>query len=61
MDTSRLQQPIAQSRQFASSLLLLAVAMLIGMTIYEWLKQLLIPDITLWQSHIVTILFSTCV
>jgi anti-anti-sigma regulatory factor len=27
-------------------------------TIYEWLNQLLFRNITLWQSHIITILFS---
>jgi PAS domain S-box-containing protein len=31
------------------------------MTVYESLKQLLFPRITVWQSHVVTILFSTLI
>jgi hypothetical protein len=60
-DMIELRRPAPHLQRFASSLLLLAAAMLVGMTIYEWLKQLLFPDITLWQSHIITILFSTAV
>jgi hypothetical protein len=58
-DAIELRKPAQLSQRFAGSLALLAVAMLVGMTIYEWLKQLLFPNITIWQSHIVTILFST--
>jgi hypothetical protein len=58
-DVTELRKPVSSSAGFAGSLSLLAAAMLVGMTIYEWLKQILLPDITIWQSHIVTILFST--
>jgi two-component system sensor kinase FixL len=34
---------------------------LIGMTLFETLKQLINPNIGIWQSHIVTIVFATCV
>ena len=40
-------------------LTLIAIFMLVGMTIYEVLKQVISPDITIWQSHIITIIFST--
>ena len=42
-----------------SSLLLIAVGMLTGMTAYESLKQLVVPEITVWQSHVITIFLST--
>jgi hypothetical protein len=60
-DTVELRKPIPLSQRFAASVSLLAVAMLVGMAMYEWLKQILLPDITIWQSHIITILFSTAV
>jgi hypothetical protein len=58
-DITELRKPVSSSARFAGSLSLLTAAMLVGMTIYEWLKQLLFPSITIWQSHIITILFST--
>lgn len=61
MDMIELRKPAGQSQRLASSLLLLTVTMLVGMTIYEWLKQLLLPNITIWQSHMITIIFSTCI
>ncbi|HOH37303.1 MAG TPA: hypothetical protein PLE16_00465 [Spirochaetota bacterium] len=30
-----------------------------AMTFYEYFKQYLIPDISIWNSHIITIVFST--
>lgn len=30
-----------------------------AMTFYEFFKQFLIPDISIWNSHIITIVFST--
>jgi hypothetical protein len=33
--------------------------MLAGMTAYEVLKQIIHPDITVWESHAITIVFST--
>jgi hypothetical protein len=46
-------------KKTARQLVIIAGFMLIVMTIYEVLKQLIYPDITIWQSHIVTIIFST--
>ncbi len=40
-------------------LTILAVLMLAGMSLYEALKQILFPEITIWQSHLITIVFST--
>ena len=40
-------------------LILTALVMFMGMVIYEALKQIVFPNITVWQSHIVTILFGT--
>jgi hypothetical protein len=37
----------------------IAFLMLAGMTAYEAIKQNIFPNITIWQSHIVTIVFST--
>jgi len=40
---------------------LTGLAMLCGMFLYEWLKELLHPNLTKWQSHYVTIAFSTLI
>lgn len=49
------QQNIALIRQ----LLIITCLMLVGMTAYESLKQFIDPHITIWESHTVTIFFST--
>jgi len=36
-----------------------ALLMLIGMAIYECVKQTVFPGITMWESHVVTVIFST--
>jgi hypothetical protein len=36
-----------------------ATAMLVGMTAYEAAKQFVFPRLSLWQSHLVTIVFSS--
>ena len=38
---------------------LTALVMLTGMALYEFTKQLIFPDIRIWESHIITIIFST--
>jgi two-component system cell cycle sensor histidine kinase/response regulator CckA len=40
-------------------LLVVAVCMVAGTTLFEATKQMLLPAITVWQSHILTIVFST--
>src|SRR5215472_5046530 len=40
-------------------LLLAAVAVAALMSVYEALKQLIVPHISIWQSHVVTIFFTT--
>lgn len=47
--------------RLATLLLLTASAMLVVMAVFESLKQFLFPGITVWQSHIVTIFFTTLV
>ena len=49
----------AHEKKLLRQLFLISLLMLVGMTIYEVLKQVVAPDITIWASHIVTILFST--
>jgi PAS domain S-box-containing protein len=39
--------------------LVLGVGVMLGMAAFEFLKQLLFPGITVWQSHIVTVFFTT--
>lgn len=47
------------SKTLFLKILLIAAAMLITMTAYEIIKQRLHPQIDIWTSHIITILFST--
>ncbi|MBN1427293.1 MAG: HAMP domain-containing histidine kinase [Anaerolineae bacterium] len=42
-------------------LILTALAMVCMMTIYEAFKQLIFPQITIWESHFVTIVFSSTI
>ncbi len=42
------------------SLLLVFFATLAVMTVFEVSKQILVPGITVWGSHIITILFTSC-
>ncbi len=40
-------------------LLLTGITMLTGMSVYEFLKQSVWPDVSIWQSHIITIVFTS--
>ena len=42
-----------------SQLIIVFFGVLIGMTLYEITKQLIFPKISIWESHIVTIIFTT--
>ena len=42
-----------------TQLTIVAVVMLLTMTLYEWFKQVFIPDISIWGSHLITIIFTT--
>src|SRR5262245_9284412 len=56
--------PPTHDRRSSSLLRLLGrlfVITLVGMTSFEIIKELIHPTTTLWQSHVVTILFSGCV
>jgi hypothetical protein len=50
-----------QSEGLIPRLFTIAGAMLVTMTIYETLKQFIFPDISIWGSHLITIIFSTIV
>ncbi|MFH0976381.1 MAG: hypothetical protein V1874_11425 [Spirochaetota bacterium] len=54
-----LQKNSRNIKKLAPQLVKLAVLMLAGMTLYEVSKQIVHPDITIWQSHIITIIFAT--
>lgn len=47
------------NRNSALSLTITSATMLLGMTVFEALKQFFHPGITVWESHAVTILFSS--
>lgn len=40
-------------------LIVTATVMFVLMTLYEWLKQFFAPDISIWGSHTITIIFTT--
>ena len=48
-------------KKLTIQLSVVALLMAAGMTLYETLKQTISPNITIWQSHMVTIAFSTIV
>ena len=48
-------------KKLVPSLAITSVLTMFLMTIYEVVKQLLHPDITIWQSHMITIVFTTFV
>jgi PAS domain S-box-containing protein len=58
-DTNTLQ--VLKRLPVKKRLLLTAIGMFMAMTAYESLKQLLLPKVTVWESHIITIFFSTLV
>lgn len=39
-------------------IVIVALSMLVVMTAYEWLKQTIHPNISIWGSHLITILFT---
>jgi len=48
-----------QNIHFIVPLCITAIVMLSGMSLYQWLKLLLLPNISLIQSNIITVLFSS--
>ena len=50
---------IAGKFRLPKALFLIAMSTLIIMSGYETVKQLLHPDISIWESHVITIVFST--
>ena len=48
-----------RKKSFYLTLFIIVFLTLSGMTLYEFFKQFLIPDISIWSSHIITIVFST--
>jgi hypothetical protein len=54
-------QPMHTSASMTASLAKAALLALLGMTLFETCKQLLLPQLTIWQSHGITIIFTTCI
>ncbi len=50
---------ITIDRHIARPLILVVVYVAAGMTIFEFLKTTILPHITIWESHGITILFAT--
>lgn len=50
---------IMHNKKISTQFITIALIVVVGMTIYETLKQLVFPDISIWGSHIITIFFST--
>jgi len=48
-----------QPPTFVFGVILTFIGMLFFMSIYEWSKDALLPNITIWGSHIITIVFTT--
>jgi PAS domain S-box-containing protein len=42
-------------------LLLVAFIIIVGMTVFEFVKSLFFPNLSLWDSHIITIIFSSII
>lgn len=47
--------------KLTKSLLLTALVVFLFMSLFEYLKEKIFPDISLWESHIETIIFTTIV
>jgi hypothetical protein len=48
-----------QKKRLIWQLVKIFLLMIVGMTVYESIKQVVHPNISIWQSHIVTIIFSS--
>jgi signal transduction histidine kinase/DNA-binding response OmpR family regulator len=59
--TARPQRVPHESDSMTASLAKAAMLTFFGMTLFETCKQLLLPHLTIWQSHGVTIIFTTCI
>ena len=55
------QTKVVPQPSLLTPLAVIALATLIGMTVFELVKQAVFPQITIWQSHIATIVLSTVV
>ncbi len=47
------------NRMFYFELFMVALGVFLGMFAYEFLKSYFLPELTIWQSHFITIAFST--
>jgi PAS domain S-box-containing protein len=50
-----------KSADLVFRLLLVALIMIVSMTVFEFLKSLFFPNLSLWESHIITIIFSSVI
>ncbi len=60
-DTTEQSPPFQPRTRLATALSQAVIGTLAGMTIFEIVKDALFPDTTLWESHIMTIVFSGAV
>ena len=49
----------SDANRFRKAVCLSFLGMFIGLFLYEALKQFIIPDITVWESHVITIIFGS--
>lgn len=47
--------------KFKKIMTIIVFVLLFGMTLFETVKQLVNPDISIWESHTITIIFSTII
>jgi PAS domain S-box-containing protein len=62
--TIRVDKIMEKNRKLAElvvRLLLVAFIIIVGMTGFEFLKNLFFPNLSLWDSHIITIIFSSVI
>lgn len=61
MKSNKVLNKINSDKKLKFQTIMVAFTMAIGMTLYEISKQVISPDITIWQSHFATIVFSTAI
>ena len=55
----RLQADMPTSKSFQISVLLTAISTFVSMLLFESVKQFMLPDVTIWESHWLTICYAT--
>jgi PAS domain S-box-containing protein len=58
---NKIMEKNKKSADLVSRLLLVALIMIVGMTVFEFFKNLFFPNLSLWDSHVITIIFSSVI